>query len=190
MSSVVRSLLVVLSLIAGSGVQAFESKSTIRMGYESGGDAIGVLQISNGDSKTFRFGTGIFVDIGYEFRTPVLRNMPLSTELYLGWKYDGSELSNGKIDYTRYLVGAHQYYHTDRFRFGAGVAGYFNNKYEERGFNNDSFTMDNALGISLTADYRVSNRLLMGARMTTLEFSAPGATVDGSSVGVYIALTD
>lgn len=165
--------------------------SEIRLGYEAGGDSIGRLQFDNGDSKEFKFGTGVFVELGYSISTPVLDSPDLATEIYIGWKNDGTELSNGEVDYTRYLVGLNQYYKADRLRFGFGVSNHFKSDFEISGFSNENIELKHTLGFQLSGDYQVGDRFKIGVRYNSLNYKVDALTkVDGGSIGVFVSFTD
>lgn len=177
-------------LVAVNSLDVMAGDSAIRLGYDSGGDNIGELQFTDGDSMTFKFGSGAFIEIGYGVETPVAALSNITTEVYVGWKNDGAELSNGKVDYTRYLVGLNQYYQMDKLRLGVGIAYHFKSSFESRGFENFDIKLRNSPGISIISDYQVGKRVKLGARYNSLNYKTDGQTVDGSSLGFFIAVTD
>lgn len=189
MNNIKRVAILALCLL-GSSANAIAGKSAIRLGYDTGGDDIGTLQFSDGTTKDFKFGTGLFVEVGYEFKTPLQNNNNLSTEFYLGWKNDGSEASNGSIDYTRYLVGLTQFYEVQRLRLGLGITHHFHNRFEQNGFNNMDVRLNNTIGLALSSDYQVGDRMKLGIRYNNLQYQASTQDVDGSSIGFYLVFTD
>ncbi len=168
--------------------EARDIKWVAQMGADFGGDKIVDVSYSDGSDQTInaggmlQFGAGILIDT-------LAGSSVHQTQLTINWKFDTTNASNGEVIWDRYPLELMQFYNTELFRIGAGASYHLNPSVTTSGFaSGNDLDFDNALGLVVELDYKLSEKGFIGVRFTNIEYqvSNSSATIDGDSVGVVL----
>jgi hypothetical protein len=178
-------------------IQAMDVRGIARIGYEFGGDDLGVVPASAvGPDK-------IMANEGPLFAAGVSLNNDAKTfavETTVGWKsetYNGTvqryEFSRTPLDVLAFYIFPAGEWSQPRLRLGAGPTIHFNPRLKERGtVANNTTDFDTTLGLVVQADVlfefaRGRAGINFGLRYTNIDYHASGLpSIKGEGSGVFI----
>lgn len=105
----------------------------------------------------------------------------------LNWKYTSISADNGDIEFTRFPLDALLFYNFPKARIGAGVTYHLNPELDGSGVASPlNVEFDNALGFLAQIDWRIAEKVAVGARYTVLDYDATngGGTVESNGLGL------
>jgi hypothetical protein len=185
-----------LSLACISGLFCLSSIQTanadfkwlIRGGMDLGGDELAHAYFTNGNTDKIHAGEMLGVAGGGVYSPSPFTQPGLETELTLGWKFDSITGKNGSIDWDRYPLEVLEFYRVSTWRFGGGLTYHMNPTLTSDGVaaNIGTVSFDDALGVVGEIDYLTDTGLLIGGRLTMIDYKARNQTVSGNSIGVNV----
>ncbi|MGI9302427.1 MAG: hypothetical protein ACR2RB_06950 [Gammaproteobacteria bacterium] len=160
----------------------------LRTGADFGGDDLIEVAFTDGSTEDIQAGELIHLAAGLDFPTSPA-NEALRTEVSIGWEFDRADAVNGEVEWERYPLELLQFYSLGYWRFGGGATYHINPTLDGEGFAGSvDLEFDDALGFVVQADVAVGPYIDLGARFTSIEYSAGGVDVDGNSFGVIASL--
>ncbi len=188
-------MLVTASVLGAGAAHAADVDGVLKAGFDFGGDTLVNAVFTNGDTETIKANEGFFVGGGVAIFNGA---RTVSTEITISWKYTGISAENGDIDFTRFPVDALVFYNFPKLRLGAGVTYHLNPEIEASdagvafvGGGSGSVAYDDATGFLTQVDWRISDKVALGLRYTSLEYdlSNGNQSVDASGLGgVFTAM--
>jgi hypothetical protein len=161
-----------------------------RMNFDFGGDEIAEVAFSDGSSDRLMAGTGFSASAGV-FYHPA---RPWAVELTLGVKFDGTDASNGSIEFVRFPIDLVVSAAAGRLRFGAGPTLHLAPSIDcDRGLCGAQTTIEfhNAIGGLVQLGFgfpRGDHGWDLGLRYTRIQYSLDGfEPLDGSSFGFFLS---
>ncbi len=180
--SVQKTLLVsaaVLLSIAAPAAQALDTTFHYKAGYDTGGDTLVIVVFTNGDRQNIKANRGLFFGGGVSI---VNDAKDIETELALTYKVDDIVASNGDVTWSRWPIDALMFFRTSSVRVGGGLTYHLNPDLSGSGVASGlNVNFKNSLGYILQADWRITEKLSLGARYTILDYELSGTT--NSKVG-------
>ncbi|MBL1275709.1 MAG: hypothetical protein COB30_006455 [Ectothiorhodospiraceae bacterium] len=178
-------LMVFWILFAPAVVSASDVKAFLIGGVAFGGETL--VETSESDLNAgglLYVGGGVLVE-------PV--NSELIYQLSMGYKFDTVEFEgpNGDASIRVLPLDALVFYKRGKFRFGAGLAYYFNPKSELcfDGFECLTIDFDDAIGFVMELRMQTKNDVFWGARYTNVDYEAGSTSFDASSVRLHVGVT-
>jgi hypothetical protein len=163
--------------------QASDVHGLFRLGLEFGGDTIKTVDFTDGTTATIKANEGIYLGGGMAL-VEVVKDVDI--ELSLAWKFKAIIASNGDVTFTRFPLEALVFYKFDKVRLGGGATYHLNPKLTVSGAAiGPNVSYDNALGRVLQADYRVTDKLNVGLRYTSIEYkvgNSPAKSGNGAGI--------
>jgi len=156
------------------------------LGITFGGDNLGKVQFTNGDTKTIHAGGTVDLRGGLEYRFPA---SPVALELSVGYHFDTVEAKNGSATFSRWPIDLVLHYSLDpNWRVGLGLRQSTGAelKVDFDSSANEKFKSNTAPLIE--AEYFVTPELAFKARYATQEYTSktyPGDKVKGDHFGIY-----
>ncbi len=186
MKSVIRNFLISTALLVSAPLAA--DGPELRFGFDIGGAEIGTLEFTDGSSSSIDAGTGMYVEAGYQFQTPLFNRGNLSTELSVGYKTDGAYASNVSVDFSRFTASLTQYVRNGRIRFGLGFTGHYRNKLSIESDNGGELEdmINNSHGLALLADMQLRSDWRIGLRVVNMDYTNYGEKFSANSAGVFM----
>lgn len=166
----------------------------LRMLAEGGGDDLAMIEFTDGSSESLTAGGGFTFAAGAIY---LASSTPLAIEATAGFKINSieGETSRGStvgFDFNRASLEVLASYHADHHRFGGGVTAHVASSFRCSGIVGCSkTTADSAVGGVIQYAYSDSGPLVMwdvGVRVTFIEYTFPGGTVDGTSIGLLASV--
>lgn len=175
-----------LFCLASAQTANADFKWLIRGGIDLGGDELANAYFTNGNTDKIHAGELLGVAAGGVYSATPFTQSGLETEVTLGWKFDTISGKNGSIDWDRYPIEALEFYRVSPWRFGGGLAYHLNPTLTSDGVaaNIGTVSFDNALGVVGEIDYLTDTGLMIGGRITMIEYKARNQTMSGNSIGV------
>lgn len=180
--------LVLLAACSLAGMaQAADVRPIVKAGIDTGGDTMVTANFIGGGSETVKANEGVFVGGGMSW---VNDTKDIEVEVAITYKVAVINADNGDIDWTRLPIDALVFYRTTNFRFGGGLTYHINPKLEGSGVsNNINVNFDDALGVILQADWRITQKINLGLRYTAVEYKADGFSGSAKTDGVGLAFS-
>jgi hypothetical protein len=183
-----------LSVLVGmlAATVAFESRAVevrpmLKAGYDTGGDTLVTAVFTNGKTEKIKANEGFYVGGGISI---VPAASSLEMELSLSYKFQFISADNGDIDWTRIPLDALVFYRFSKVRLGGGLTYHMNPKLKGSGVVGGlNVKFDDALGFVLQADYRITEKMAVGARYTSVEYETSGTSVTAKSNGVGVTFS-
>jgi len=170
-----------LSALAGTA-QAVDLHGMAKVGLDFGGDTVYTALFTDGSTRTIKANQGFYIGGGVAL-VEVAKN--IDTEFTLAWKFTSITASNGDITFTRFPLEALVFYKFEKVRLGGGLAYHISPKLSGSGVASGVNTSyDNALGGILQADYRITDKMNVGLRYTSVDYKVGGATAKGNGAGI------
>jgi outer membrane protein with beta-barrel domain len=189
-SRLLKSLLVLLWMLAAaapSASLAAEVRPMFKTGYDTGGDTLVTAVFTDGSTKTIKANEGLYLGGGVSI---VPASSDLEIEVSLSYKFQTITAANGDIDFTRIPLDALVFYRFPKARLGGGLTYHMNPKVKGSGVVGGlNVKFDDALGLVLQADYRITEKMAVGARYTSIEYEASGTSATAKSNGLGIVFS-
>ncbi len=172
-------------LMAAGASQAAEVHGLLKLGRDVGGDTLtsSTLTFPNGSSSSIKANEGSYIGGGVGL-VEVAKDVDV--ELTLAWKWAFITASNGDVTFTRFPLEALVFYKFEKVRLGGGLAYHINPKLKGSGdFSGLDIGYDNALGGVLQADYRITDKMNVGIRYTSVDYkvgNSPAAKGNGAGI--------
>jgi len=167
----------------------------MRFGVEFGGDKIGEVMSTEGDSRSIEAG-GLVSFSGGVFIHP---DAPWTIEATLGYKSDTASYKNGDFSFIRIPIDLIGSYRTGNLRIGAGVTVHLAPQVSCNldGLCNFQINLDNAVGAIVQLAYGVPRGNAgyeFGARFTSITYTGDQIVneqtgkneLDGSCLGLFV----
>ncbi|MBI3771861.1 MAG: hypothetical protein HY272_04075 [Gammaproteobacteria bacterium] len=163
-------------------------KWLIRGGIDLGGDELAHAYFTNGNDDKINAGEMLSVAAGGIYSTTPFTQPGLETEVAIGWKFDTISGKNGNINWNRYPLEVLEFYRTGTWRFGGGLTYHMNPKLTSDGVaaSLGTVSFDDALGVIGEIDYLTDTGLMIGGRVTLIDYKARNQTANGNSIGVSV----
>jgi hypothetical protein len=158
-----------------AAAQAAEIRPLIKAGIDFGGDTIVTALFEDGDTEEIKANEGLYFGGGATLINDA-RNFEL--QLTAAYKFAFIDADNGDIEWTRWPVEAIAFYRWQHVRAGAGLAYHVKPRLTGDGVVNDlNVKFKNALGAIFQVDWRITETIAVGGRLTLLEYEAksPGS---------------
>ncbi len=156
------------------------------LGITFGGDNLGKVQFTNGDTKTIHAGGTVDLRGGLEYRFPA---SPVALELSVGYHFDTVEAKNGDATFSRWPLDLVLHYSlAPNWRVGVGLRHAMNAKLDVdfSSSSNEKFSSNTAPLVE--AEYFVTPELAFKARYATQTYTSKtylGEKVKGDRFGIY-----
>lgn len=178
-----------LLLAAPASPQAAEVRPMLKAAADFGGDTLINVTFTDGSTQSIRAnellslggGVSIVNDAG-----------DIETELTLSYKFRTVTASNGDVTFSRWPLDALVFYRLPDLRLGGGLTFHLGPELSGSGFAGGlNLNFDDALGLLLQADYRVTPKINLGVRYTSLDYklrvNGASATVRSNGVGIVFS---
>lgn len=166
----------------------------LRMLAEGGGDDLAMIEFTDGSSESLTAGGGFTFAAGAIY---LASSTPLAVEATAGFKInsiegDTSRGSTVGFGFNRMSLEVLGSYHADNHRFGGGVTAHVASSFRCSGIVGCSkTTADPAVGGVIQYAYGNRGPLVIwdvGVRVTFIDYTFPGGTVDGTSIGLLASV--
>lgn len=163
-------------------------KWLVRGGIDLGGDELARAYFTNGGDDEIHAGEMLSIAAGGVYSAVPFTQPGLETEVTIGWKFDSITGKNGSIDWDRYPLEVLEFYRVGIWRFGGGLAYHMNPTLTSEGVaaNLGTVSFDDALGVVGEIDYLTDTGLLLGGRVTIIDYKARNQTASGNSIGFNV----
>jgi hypothetical protein len=179
----------VLSLAQVAPGHAAEVRPMIKAGYDAGGDTLVVVVFSDGSRESIKANEGLFLGGGISILNEA---RDIEAEISLTYKFQLITASNGDVTWSRLPLDALVFYRLPAVRLGGGLTYHMGPELKGSGVVSSlDVNFDDALGVILQADYRVSEKISLGLRYTSLDYKVRiggvSATAKSNGVGVVFS---
>ncbi len=165
-----RTWAIVAAWALAGAAQAADIRPLIKAGIDVGGETIVTAVFTDGDTEKIRANEGVYFGGGAAIINDA-RDMEF--HVTLAYKFALIDADNGDIEWTRWPVEAIAFYRWPRVRAGAGLAYHVNPRLEGDGVVNGlDVKFRNALGGIVQVDWRITETIAVGGRLTFLEYEA------------------
>ena len=161
-------------------------------GFTSGGDTLGTLYYTNGDSQKVKAGGFIHIYAG--------ANIPLSESLFsrlaIGYHFDEATSAQGTATFSRLPLDFIVFANQEQLRYGAGLTLHMSPELDASDFGDPTIKFDDALGFVLEAGYNFSSNVWVDFRYVAIDYevksvgstsiTSPNST-DGNHAGIYVS---
>lgn len=163
-------------------------KWLVRGGIDLGGDEMARAYFTNGNDDKIHAGEMLSVAAGGIYSATPFSQPGFETEVTFGWKFDSITGKNGSIDWDRYPLEVLEFYRTGTWRFGGGISYHMNPQLSGDGVaaSLGTVSFDDALGVAGEIDYLTDTGLLIGGRITLIDYEYRNQIVNGNSVGLSV----
>ncbi|HLQ27140.1 MAG TPA: outer membrane beta-barrel protein [Acidiferrobacterales bacterium] len=182
-----RNLLVILGmlglLMSAGASQAADVHGLFKLGLDTGGDTLVTVIFKDGSTSSIKANDGFYIGGGVAL-VEVAKDVDV--ELSLAWKYTAVTASNADVTFTRFPLEALAFYKFEKVRLGGGLAYHINPKLKSSGdLSGLDVSFDNALGYVAQADYRITDKMNVGIRYTSVDYkvgNSPAAKGNGAGI--------
>jgi len=181
----------VAAMLFGSAAAAHASdvRPMIKAAADFGGDTLVTVTFTDGSSESIKANELLSLGGGVSI---VNAAGDIEAELSLSYKFALINASNGDVTFSRWPLDALVFYRLPELRLGGGLTYHINPKLSGSGVASGiDATFDNALGLLLQVDYRVTPKINLGIRYTSLDYKlhvgSATATARSSGVGVVFS---
>ena len=166
-------------------------KPMVQLAISGGGDTLNEAHDADGDTTSLTAGAGVSIEIGLDMQlTPTVPE--LSTQAFVGYKYDSVEATNGDVDFSRITLNILESYRIGKIKLGGGLTYHLNPTYsEDIDHIEGEFNYDNALGGIIQVGYEVDPTVTIGLRAMIINYEKEGTTEEknGNSFGIFANYT-
>ncbi len=169
--------------------QAAEPRFSLDVGYDFGGAEVGEVYFSEGTTAVVRANEGMNIAVGVAL--PLGGGLDLQTSIGLQWSEQSAE--NGSMTWQSVPWQTLLVANLGTLSVGGGVVYHFNPELETDGVLRSlgQVQFDDALGYQAQVAYAVTegrrgSGFLVGARYTTIDFTAGDATIRGDAAAVFV----
>lgn len=150
-------------------------------GISIGGDHVGDLDSINTTKDTVKSGGGWFFGGGFRYTAPG-ENLAFQTNLSV--HYNSDENSDGKSRISRFPLDFLLLYNFKNQSIGGGITYHISPEAQVK-VNNDTVTrrIEDAIGFIVEYDYRINDKYMVGARITSIEYETEGGKDVGDDGG-------
>lgn len=178
----------VFASVAGSA-WALDTKFHYHAAYDFGGDTLATPVFTNGETESVRANEGLLLGAGLSLINAAGN---IETEIALSYKIGGSSAENGDIEFSTMPLEALVFHRWSHVRAGGGVTYHMSPKLEVSGAGSNfasNTKYDDALGFVVQVDYRITERMNVGARYTVIEYDQQNSnqSFDGNSFGIVFS---
>ncbi len=180
---------VAASLLASIALpaSAVETNFAYKAGLDTGGDTLVTVTFVGGETEKIKANEGLFFGAGVSI---VNDTKDIETEITLNYKIDEVTASNGDITFSRWPIDALVFYRLPAVRFGGGLTYHLNPDLSGSGVVSGlNAQFKDALGVLLQVDWRITDKLSLGARYTALDYEIEGVSGSIKSNGVGIVFS-
>jgi hypothetical protein len=171
-TNLVTQSLLVLALSAPVASYAMDVRPFFKAGYDLGGDTLINVTFTDGSSESVKANEGFYFGGGASIVTD---SKQWEIELSLAYKFSMINASNGDIEFTRVPLEALVFYRFDKVRLGGGITYHLNPELDGSGVATPlNVKFDDALGFVLQADFRLTDKMTIGMRYTSLKYEVEG----------------
>ena len=165
-----KALAILAACALAAAAQAADIRPLVKAGIEVGGNTIVTAVFEDGDTEEIKANEGVYLGGGAAFINDA---RDLEFQLTLAYKWALIDADNGDIEWTRWPLEALAFYRWQRVRAGAGLAYHINPRLEGDGVVNGlDVKFKNALGAIFQVDWRITEAIAVGGRLTFLEYEA------------------
>jgi hypothetical protein len=177
---------VLFSFVALSA-QAADVRPLVKAGIDFGGDTLVTVTFVGGGTESIKANDGLFFGGGIAV---VNDAKTIESELSLTYKFGTIEASNGDVTFSRLPLDALVFYLLPKARIGAGVTYHMNPELDGSGVASGlNVDFKDSAGFLLQAEYRITEKMNVGARYTALKYDVEGGTGDVRSNGLGITFS-
>ncbi len=174
-------------VFATSQAVAAEVKGHAKVGYDTGGDTLVTVVFNNGDRENIKANQGFFFGGGVSI---VTQDKAIETEISLTYKVDDITASNGDVTWSRWPLDALVFYRWDKVRVGGGLTDHFSPKLSGGGVVSGlNVSFKTSVGEILQADWRITEKMNLGARYTILDYELKNTNTKIKSNGLGIVFS-
>jgi hypothetical protein len=174
--------------LAVPAVQALDTTFHYKAGLDTGGDTLVTVIFTNGDRQNIKANNGLFFGGGVSI---VNDAKDIETEIALTYKVDDITATNGSVTWSRWPIDALVFYRMPSVRIGGGLTYHLNPDLSGNGVVGGlNVNFKNSLGYILQADWRINDKLSLGARYTILDYELSGTTnrkVGSNGLGIVFS---
>lgn len=177
----------VLLAMAALPAYALETNFAYKAGYDTGGDTLVTVTFVGGDTDKIKANEGLFFGGGVSI---VNDAKDVETEITLSYKIDDITASNGDVTWSRWPIDALVFYRAPSVRFGGGLTYHLNPDLSGSGVVGGlNVKFKDALGFILQVDWRITDKLSLGARYTALDYDVEGGggSIKSNGIGVVFS---
>lgn len=150
--------------------QALEVRPLVKAGLDFGGETLATAEFEDGDTEEIKAGEGVYFGGGL---TLINDGRDLELHLTAAYKFAVINADNGDIEWTRWPLEALAFYRFPQVRIGGGLVYHVNPKLEGDGVvRNIDVRFENALGAVVQVDWRITDAIALGGRLTWLDYKA------------------
>jgi len=176
-------------LLWAAAARAAEVKPMIKAAADFGGDTLVTVEFTDGSRQSIKAnellslggGVSIVNDAG-----------DIEAELSLSYKFAVVTASNGDVTFSRFPLDAMVFYRLPELRLGGGLTYHLGPELKGSGVVSGlNVSFDDALGLLLQADYRITPKINLGIRYTSLDYKlhVGGASATARSNGVGVVFS-
>jgi hypothetical protein len=178
-----KAVAILAAWMIAAAAQAAEIRPLVKAGIDVGGNTLVTATFEDGDTEEIKANEGFYLGGGATLITDA-RNVEF--QLTLAYKYALIDADNGDIEWTRWPLEALAFYRWQHVRAGVGLAYHINPKLDGDGVVNGlNVKFKNAIGAILQVDWRITETIAVGGRLTLLEYEAKSpASGKSSSNGI------
>jgi len=172
-----------------SAAHATDVRPMIKAAADFGGDTLVTVVFTDGSRESIKANELLSLGAGVSI---VNQAGDIEAEVSLSYKFALISASNGDVTFSRWPIDALVFYRLPELRLGGGLTYHINPKLSGSGVASGlDASFDDALGLLLQADYRVTPKINLGIRYTSLDYKlhVGGATATARSNGVGVVFS-
>jgi len=172
-----------------SAAHATDVRPMIKAAADFGGDTLVTVVFTDGSRASIKANELLSLGAGVSI---VNQAGDIEAEVSLSYKFALISASNGDVTFSRWPIDALVFYRLPELRLGGGLTYHINPKLSGSGVASGlDASFDDALGLLLQADYRVTPKINLGIRYTSLDYKlhVGGATATARSNGVGVVFS-
>jgi len=181
--------LAAMVFVVASPAYATDVRPMIKAAADFGGDTLVTVIFTDGSQQSIKANELLSLGAGVSI---VNEAGDIEAEVSLSYKFAAISASNGDVTFSRWPLDALVFYRLPELRLGGGLTYHINPKLSGSGVASGlDATFDDALGLLLQADYRVTPKINLGIRYTSLDYKlrVGGATATARSSGVGVVFS-
>lgn len=184
-----RPFVVLAALALAMPAQAMDVRPLVKAGADFGGETLVTVEFDDGDIDRMKANEGVYAGGGLAIITDT---RDVEFHLTAAYKYAYLDADNGDIEWTRWPLEALVFYRFPHVRVGAGLTYHVSPRLRGDGAVSDlDVRFKNALGGVIQVDWRITDAIALGGRLTLLDYKAKApasGTVSSNSLGVSFSI--
>jgi hypothetical protein len=183
---------IALLLLAGAAAaRAADVRPMFKAAVDFGGDTLVTVTFTDGSRDSIKANEGLSLGGGVSI---VNDAGDIEAEVTLSYKFATITASNGDLTFSRLPLDALVFYRLPALRLGGGLTYHLSPELSGGGVASGlNVSFDDALGLLLQADYRVTPKINLGIRYTSLDYKlhvgGASATARSNGVGVVFGVS-